>query len=83
MKSFPYFVHVNYLKYLGWGLSDSDSSVRCSALNSVKEVFLRWGAEEPLVLFHQRFVNRILEMTRDVDSSVVTASVDLITQLMK
>jgi hypothetical protein len=74
---------VNYLKYLGWGLSDTDSSVRCSALNALRTVFSKWGTEEPLVLFHQRFVNRIMEMTGDVDSSVVSASIELITVLMK
>lgn len=64
-------------------MNDADASVRLSSLISLKSIFQKWGIEEPLLLFHQRFVNRILEMSQDVDSSVVSASVDLVTQLMK
>jgi cohesin complex subunit SA-1/2 len=83
MKVYPSFIHVNHLKYLGWAMNDADPSVRLSSLISLKNIFQKWGIEEPLLLFHQRFVNRILEMSQDVDSNVVSASVDLVTQLMK
>jgi cohesin complex subunit SA-1/2 len=83
MKVYPPFIHVNHLKYLGWAMNDADPSVRHSSLISLKNIFHKWGIEEPLLLFHQRFINRILEMSQDIDSNVVSASIDLVTQLMK
>jgi cohesin complex subunit SA-1/2 len=80
---FPPFVQVNHLKYLGWSLNDSDAGVRKSAVQSLTVIFQKWSSEEPLILFHKRFSPRILDMLNDVDSSIVTLVIELITLILQ
>lgn len=57
--------------------------MRKASLHAIQHAFEKWGHEEPLILFHKRFSKRLLEMLKDVDSSVVAAVIDLITLLLR
>lgn len=43
-----------YLKYLAWALSDRDATVRCAALDALRQLYGQPGAPEAMVEFTRR-----------------------------
>lgn len=71
------FMEPEYLRYLGWLLSDIVASVRQEVLRQLARVFKRDTAK--LGHFIDRFRPRLMEMaTRDLDVSVRVAAVNVI-----
>lgn len=70
------------VKYLGWALNDQDPGVRKASIESLHACYSLWSDSPTLLVFHQKFSRRILELTRDIDSTVVAASLDLITAIL-
>ncbi|KAF2736048.1 STAG-domain-containing protein [Polyplosphaeria fusca] len=69
----------SHLRYLGWVLSDTHAAVRLEVIKQLHKLF---GDQEKLAglkTFTERFRPRIVEMaTRDADSNVRAAAVDLL-----
>lgn len=79
-----YFLQDNYLKYLGWILHDKDASVRLACLTSILGLYdEKHGVDffAQLLNFTQRFRERMLEMTRDVDVNVSLKAIQVFTLL--
>lgn len=72
-----------HTKYLGWLLSDKGHTVRGAALDILIRVHSDDEYAAALELFLQRFLPRILQMTKDVDNGVAKRAIDLCTALVK
>ena len=66
-----FFLQDTYLKYLGWSLSDKETSVRFAAVRSLANLYAKPDNFPLMELFSDRFRGRIIEMASDVDARVV------------
>eukprot|EP00127_Corallochytrium_limacisporum_P000760 Clim_evm46s25 gene=Clim_evmTU46s25 len=64
-----YFFSDQFLKYIGWLLSDKAKEVRHTALESLNTVMQK-GHLDRLRLFVEKFKARIVEMVNDIEASV-------------
>lgn len=68
-----------YLRYMGWVLSDTMPSTRLEVVKALTKLFRRKDSVAGLRHFAERFRPRLVEMgTRDADSNVRTATVELL-----
>ncbi|CEP25089.1 Cohesin subunit SCC3 AltName: Full=Irregular cell behavior protein 1 [Cyberlindnera jadinii] len=78
------FYKVTYLKYLGWILSDSNSSVRIQVLKTLVKLLKHNSIVAGLRQFVERFKGRIVEMAfYDVDNNVKNNAIILLTEINK
>jgi len=71
-----HFLDANYLRYIGWVLSDSDNHVRLEAVKALSGVYDQTDYLHSVTNFTERFKSRLLEMaTSDVDLSIRVAVV--------
>lgn len=75
------FLSDNYLKYVGWMLSDKDALVRRRCLNVIFEIYGHNVLLERMQTFQMRFKDRLMEMTLDVDSQVRILALRVLSQL--
>lgn len=76
-----HFLEDRYIKYLGWLLSDKDPGVRRSTLEILLRMMRKRDFYQNLRLFMTTFCDRLVEMTRDRDDTVVVAAIRLLTCL--
>eukprot|EP00118_Oscarella_pearsei_P026508 m.310008 g.310008 ORF g.310008 m.310008 type:complete len:1179 (+) comp49089_c0_seq1:111-3647(+) len=76
------FLQDKYLRYLGWALYDKSGDVRQQTVASLVNVFEDQEDFSSLSAFTERFKNRIVEMTRDVDGRVTAEAFKLLDQLV-
>ncbi|TIA69903.1 hypothetical protein E3P91_03380 [Wallemia ichthyophaga] len=83
MKTWPnHFLEGNYLRYTGWLLSDTDSSVRHAAIESLISLYGSDDHLTPLQHFTDRFKQRLLEIClKDVDAPVRISALKLMTAI--
>jgi cohesin complex subunit SA-1/2 len=75
------FLEGQYLRYLGWVMSDPNSATRLEVIRQVKKLFSDKNVAA-LRAFTERFRSRMVEMgARDADVSVRVESVDLLDRL--
>ena len=68
-----------YLRYLGWVLSDTSSLTRAEVIKSLSRIFKNKDNISGMRNFTERFRPRLVEMaTRDADSSVRAMTVELL-----
>ncbi|KAG1707974.1 hypothetical protein DVH05_024626 [Phytophthora capsici] len=67
----------NFLKYLGWLLSDKSAAVRVEVVEILCELYGK-DVHEKLELFTSRFLPRYLELCNDVDDGVVEECIHLL-----
>jgi len=72
-----------FLKYLAWALSDKDAEVRKSGVAAVEELYSDERNVSSLEGFTERFRQRFVELTYDVDSGVAAAAVRLLMRLLE
>ena len=81
----PSFLNDAQLKYLGWLLNDPGSAaVRAESLGSLHEIYKAQHSAKNLrrvLTFTQRFEHRFYELIRDVDRSVQTEAIRIVTTL--
>jgi cohesin complex subunit SA-1/2 len=75
------FLTDNYLKYLGWMLSDKDAMVRRKCLNVLVDIYEHNVLLERMHTFLMRFKERLIEMTLDVDLQVRILALRVLFQL--
>ncbi|KAI9916859.1 hypothetical protein PsorP6_018119 [Peronosclerospora sorghi] len=73
-----HFLKDNFVKYLGWLLSDKSALVRLEVVEILCELYENDAFTERLELFNSRFMPRFLELCNDVDAAVVEASIHLL-----
>ncbi|CAH0484442.1 unnamed protein product [Peronospora farinosa] len=73
-----HFLKDNFLKYLGWLLSDKAASVRHEVVEILCELYENDAFTERLELFNSRFLPRYLELCSDKDDAVVGESIHLL-----
>ncbi|CAI5700420.1 unnamed protein product [Peronospora effusa] len=73
-----HFLKDNFLKYLGWLLSDKAASVRHEVVEILCELYENDAFTERLELFNSRFLPRYLELCSDEDDAVVGESIHLL-----
>lgn len=78
-----HFLNDNYLKYLGWTLSDKDPGVRESTIRAITHLYENDEWHGPLVKFTKKFVSRFAEMASDVSISVADEAIKMMTILFK
>lgn len=83
MQLYPeLFYKVTYLKYLGWVLSDANSSVRLQVVKTLGKLLKQNVVVSGLRQFLERFKTRILEMAFfDVDINVKINSISLLADI--
>lgn len=68
-----------YLRYMGWVLSDTTPTTRLEVVKALTKLFKKKDSVAGLRHFTERFRPRLVEMgTRDADSNVRTAAVELL-----
>ncbi|TDH72076.1 hypothetical protein CCR75_003870 [Bremia lactucae] len=72
------FLKDNFLKYLGWLLSDKSALVRLEVIEILCELYENDAFTERLALFTSRFLARYLELCSDVDDNVVEQCIHLL-----
>jgi hypothetical protein len=77
------FLKDQYLKYLGWNLSDKEPAVRISALTGLLSLLGDRSNLPGLDVFCHRFLERILEMTKDVDVTVAPVAIQVVTEFLR
>jgi cohesin complex subunit SA-1/2 len=85
MDLYPeFFFKVMYLKYLGWVLSDSNSSVRLQVIKTLIKLLKHHSVVTGLRQFLERFKERIIEISfYDVDNNVKISAISLLTEINK
>ncbi|KZV96026.1 hypothetical protein EXIGLDRAFT_833952, partial [Exidia glandulosa HHB12029] len=80
LKIFPaHFLAGEYLRYVGWLLSDADSHVRLEAVKSLVALYSKEDYIVTLRNFTERFKGRLLEMaTSDLEISIRVASIQVL-----
>lgn len=73
----------SYTKFIGWSLNDRSSLVRKSALSSLTSAFSVPSLSQPIQLFGEKYIGRILEMIHDIDDPTAAMAIDLITVMYK
>lgn len=77
-----YFLEGQYLRYLGWVMSDPNSPTRLEVIRQIKKMFGDHKNVTALRAFTDRFRPRMVEMgSRDADVSVRVDSIDLLDKL--
>lgn len=77
------FLKDQYLKYIGWSLSDKESTVRLASLKCVLDAFAEKSNHEALSSFTTRFLDRFGELCRDSDNIVCARAIDLATSFLR
>jgi len=77
------FFEDKYTKFIGWSLNDKDASVRAKALKTLTPLYATEDFVTKIHPFTLRFLDRIVEMTRDIDASVSVLAIKLSTTLAK
>jgi len=78
------FYKVTYLKYLGWVLSDENSSVRLQVIKTLIKLLKKNIIVTGLRQFFERFKKRIIEIAfHDVDHHVRMNTISLLTEINK
>ena len=73
------FLDANYLRYIGWVLSDSDNHVRLEAVKALSGVYDQTEYLHSVTNFTERFKSRLLEMaTSDIDLSIRVAVIQVL-----
>ncbi|KAF5175680.1 Cohesin subunit sa-3 [Thalictrum thalictroides] len=72
-----------YLKYLGWTLNDKNAGVRKSSILALQSLYEVDDNVASLTLFTERFLNRMIELADDIDTSVAVCAIGLIKQLLR
>ncbi|KAL7689157.1 putative armadillo-like helical, stromalin conservative domain, cohesin subunit Scc3/SA [Plasmopara halstedii] len=72
------FLKDNFLKYLGWLLSDKSALVRLEVVEILCELYENDAFTDRLTLFTARFLPRYLELCNDVDDAVVEQCIHLL-----
>jgi hypothetical protein len=78
-----YYLKDNYLKYIGWTLSDKEPEVRSAALDALTALLADESNRAGLSNFCNRFLDRVMEMTRDIDSDIAAAAIHLSVEYLK
>lgn len=79
MKLPDMFFDGQYLRYLGWVLSDTSALTRAEVIKSLSRIFKNKDNISGMRNFTERFRPRLVEMaTRDADSSVRAMTVELL-----
>jgi cohesin complex subunit SA-1/2 len=71
----------NYLKYVGWMLSDKDPLVRRKCLSVLVDIYTNNVLLERMQTFSLRFKERLMEMALDVDLQVRILTLRVLSQL--
>lgn len=78
------FLDNQYVRYLGWGLSDRAPDVRLAALESLGPLYRDRAHHAPLSAFTERFKPRLMEMAlRDGDGEVKRGAQALLSRLFQ
>lgn len=78
------FLDNQYIRYLGWGLSDRAPEVRLAALKSLGPLYRDRAHHAPLSAFTERFKPRLMEMAlKDADDDVKRSAQSLISRLFQ
>ncbi|OKL57572.1 hypothetical protein UA08_07012 [Talaromyces atroroseus] len=73
------FFDPQYVRYLGWGLSDSVTQVRAAVVSQLRQIYEIKISIATLRTFTGRFLRRLVEMAlRDTDSNVRASTVELL-----
>lgn len=73
------FFDPQYVRYLGWGLSDSVTQVRFAVVAQLRQIYEIKSSIATLRTFTGRFLRRLVEMAlRDTDTSVRASTVELL-----
>ncbi|KAA8893679.1 STAG domain-containing protein [Sphaerosporella brunnea] len=68
-----------YIRYLGWVLSDTVASTRLEAIKALQKLFKAKDSVSSLRHFTERFKPRLVEMgSRDVDTTVRATTIELL-----
>eukprot|EP01117_Protostelium_nocturnum_P016851 TRINITY_DN6750_c0_g1_i1.p1 TRINITY_DN6750_c0_g1~~TRINITY_DN6750_c0_g1_i1.p1 ORF type:complete len:1165 (-),score=589.72 TRINITY_DN6750_c0_g1_i1:42-3536(-) len=78
-----YFLEDQYLKYVGWLLSDKDPKVRVKALEVVHSIYELPDITETMALFTDKFKPRVVEMVCDNSTEVGILALQVVTQFEK
>lgn len=80
LKKYPeQFLDANYLRYIGWVLSDSENHVRLEAVKALSGVYDQTEYLHSVTNFTERFKTRLLEMaTSDIDLSIRVAVIQVL-----
>jgi hypothetical protein len=76
-----FFLPDRYIKYLAWGMSDQDASVRAWATKGIAQLYTVPGNAATLADFIKRFHKRIIDLCNDESDDVVVQGVCLLTAL--
>ncbi|KAI0316231.1 hypothetical protein OF83DRAFT_1276961 [Amylostereum chailletii] len=82
-KKYPgHFLDGNFLRYVGWLLSDSNTHVRLEAIKSLAGVYEKTEYISSLRNFTERFKPRLIQMaTGDIDLSVRVAVIQVLSSI--
>ena len=86
MVAYPsYFLHDSFLKYLGWTLHDKAAVVRRASLGGLLRIYQQATVDmvHSLDTFTRRFVSRIEQMAEDVEGTVSSLAIELMTVLLR
>lgn len=72
-----------YVKYLGWSVTDKDAGVRCCAIDALCALFEDEENFTSLELFTSNFKDRFVELIMDVDNHVSAKAVQMLTKLIQ
>lgn len=73
------FFESQYVRYLGWGLSDMVTQVRAAVVQQLRRIYELKSSVAALRTFTGRFLRRLIEMaTRDADVGVRVSTVELL-----
>lgn len=76
------FLESQYLRYLGWVLSDPNAQTRLEVVKALKALFKNRGNVAALRAFTDKFRPRVVEMgARDTDTSVRVEAIELLDRL--
>ncbi|XP_011408151.1 PREDICTED: cohesin subunit SA-1 [Amphimedon queenslandica] len=75
------FLSDNYLKYVGWTLSDKSGEVRLQALQALLALYSVPDLVPHLELFTTKFKDRIVSMKTDKDDTIASTAISLCTLL--
>jgi cohesin complex subunit SA-1/2 len=77
------FMEDSYLKYLGWPLHDKVGSVRLCAIKSLLSLYVCRDMKDKLVLFTEKFKDRLVSLVLDKDLEVAVCGIQLLQALAK
>jgi cohesin complex subunit SA-1/2 len=73
------FLESQYVRYLGWGLSDKATQVRSTVVGQLRHIYELKFSVAALRSFTGRFLRRLVEMaTRDADVGVRASTIELV-----